>query len=51
MILNGKWGPYITYKKENFKVPGKVDPKSMSYEDCIRVIKETAKTKKSHKKK
>jgi DNA topoisomerase-1 len=51
MILNGRWGPYISYKKENFKVPGKVDPKSMSYEDCIRVIKETAKTKKSHKKK
>jgi DNA topoisomerase-1 len=46
MILNGRWGPYLTYKKENYKVPKKVDPKSLSYEDCKRIIDEAAKTKK-----
>jgi DNA topoisomerase-1 len=49
LILNGRWGPYITYKKENYRVPGKVDPKSLSYEDCKKIIKEAA-NKKSQKK-
>jgi DNA topoisomerase-1 len=49
MILNGRWGPYITYKKENFKVPGKADPSDLSYEDCLRIIKEAEKRKKSSK--
>ncbi len=48
LILNGRWGPYITYKKENYRVPRKVDPKSLSYEDCRRIIKEAA-NKKSQK--
>jgi DNA topoisomerase-1 len=49
MILNGRWGPYITYKKENFKVPGKTDPSDLSYEDCLKIIKEAEKKKKSSK--
>jgi DNA topoisomerase-1 len=49
LVLNGRWGPYITYKKENYRVPGKVDPKSLSYEDCKKIIKEAA-IKKSQKK-
>jgi DNA topoisomerase-1 len=49
LILNGRWGPYITCKKENYRIPGKVDPKSLSYEDCRKIIKEAA-NKKSQKK-
>ena len=49
IILKGRWGPYITFKKENFKVPKKADPNALSYEDCIRIIKEAEKRKKSRK--
>ena len=49
MILNGRWGPYITFKKENFKVPKKTDPTALSYEDCLRIIEEAEKRKKSSK--
>lgn len=49
MILNGRWGPYITYKKKNFKVPKKTDPNSLSYEDCVKIIKEAEERKKSPK--
>ncbi|UCH14301.1 MAG: type I DNA topoisomerase [Bacteroidales bacterium] len=50
MILNGRWGPYITYKKKNFRVPKKTDPNSLSYEDCIKIIKEVEERKKSPEK-
>ena len=48
-ILKGRWGPYITFKKENFKVPKKTDPITLSYEDCVKIIKEAEKRKKSSK--
>ncbi len=47
MILNGRWGPYISYRKENFKVPKTADPARLSYEDCLKIIKEAEKRKKS----
>jgi DNA topoisomerase-1 len=49
MILNGRWGPYITYRKENFKVPKKVDPGELTYEDCLRIIREAEKRKKTRR--
>jgi len=49
-VLNGRWGPYISYKKENFKIPRGSDPQKLSYADCLKIIKEVpSKTKKTKK--
>jgi DNA topoisomerase-1 len=46
-VLNGRWGPYIHYKKENFKIPRGMDPNKLSYDECMKVISEApAKSKK-----
>lgn len=51
-ILNGRFGPYISYNKTNYKIPKTTDPKTLSYEDCMKIIEETDKkgTKKGAKK-
>jgi DNA topoisomerase-1 len=41
-ILNGRWGPYIAFKKENYKIPPKREPSSLTYEECMRIIEESA---------
>jgi DNA topoisomerase-1 len=41
-ILNGRWGPYISYKKENFKIPKKQNPASLTLDDCMKIISESA---------
>jgi DNA topoisomerase-1 len=33
-VLNGRYGPYITDKKKNAKIPKDRDPKSVSLEEC-----------------
>ena len=41
-ILNGRYGPYIAYQKANFKIPKTVeDPKALTLEECMKIIKET----------
>jgi len=40
-IRTGRFGPYLKYKTDNYKLPKDVDPTSMSYEDCIKLIAET----------
>ncbi len=37
-ILNGRWGPYLSYKKKNYKIPKDTDPKKLSFEDCQKMI-------------
>ena len=37
-VLNGRWGPYISYKKGNFKIPKKVDAEKLTLEDCMKII-------------
>jgi DNA topoisomerase-1 len=37
-VLNGRWGPYISYQKKNYKIPKTKDPKSLSLEDCMKII-------------
>ncbi len=39
-ILNGRWGPYITYKKENFRIPKGTNAGELSYEDCRKLVSE-----------
>jgi DNA topoisomerase-1 len=49
-ILNGRWGPYISYKKENFRLAKDIeDPKALTYEECLKIIKEGPKKKTAKK--
>ncbi|RLD33319.1 MAG: DNA topoisomerase I, partial [Bacteroidetes bacterium] len=50
-ILNGRWGPYISYQKKNYKIPKSKDPASLSLEECMKLISEGSKNKKTRKKK
>ncbi|MBN2787023.1 MAG: type I DNA topoisomerase [Paludibacteraceae bacterium] len=50
-LLNGRFGPYISYKKKNYKIPKKQDPALLTYEDCIKLIEEEDKSDKPKKKK
>jgi len=33
-ILNGRWGPYIEFGKQNVKIPKGKEPKDLTYEEC-----------------
>lgn len=37
-ILNGRWGPYIVLKKENFRIPKGTRVELLSYEECLKLI-------------
>jgi DNA topoisomerase-1 len=49
-VQNGKYGPYITHKRKNYRVPKSVDPKTLTFEQCMEII-EKGQNKKSTKKK
>lgn len=51
-VLNGKYGAYISFNRENYKIPKSLDPRTLSLEDCRKIINEGQPTKsKSIKKK
>ena len=37
-VLNGRFGPYIVYKKTNYKIPKGTEPTTLSYEDCLVIV-------------
>ncbi|MFZ4707336.1 MAG: type I DNA topoisomerase [Bacteroidales bacterium] len=41
LVLRGRFGPYITMDKNNYKIPKGADPESLTLEDCTRIIKES----------
>lgn len=45
-ILEGRWGPYISYKKDNYKIKKGTDINQLTLEDCKKII-ETEGTKSS----
>jgi DNA topoisomerase I len=49
-ILNGRWGPYISYKKSNYKIPKGKKAEELVYEECIGIIASADKTPKRRKK-
>ena len=49
-ILNGRYGPYIAYKKKNYKIPKGTEPKELSYDACMQIIKESDEKISSEKK-
>ena len=40
-ILNGRWGPYISYKNENYKIPKTQDPTVLTINDCMKIVGES----------
>ncbi|MGQ8337226.1 type I DNA topoisomerase [Sunxiuqinia sp. A32] len=49
-ILNGRWGPYISFKKKNYKIPKGTEAEKMELADCMKIIEEGPKPKKGRKK-
>lgn len=45
-ILNGRWGPYISYEKKNYRIPKTQDPAKLNLEDCLAIIEKGKKSKK-----
>ena len=39
-VLRGRYGPYISIGKKNFKIPKDRDPETLSLEDCIEISKD-----------
>ena len=39
-VLNGRFGPYITYKKNNYKIPKGTEPSSLTYEACLAIMED-----------
>ncbi|MEN9443997.1 MAG: hypothetical protein RIS47_887 [Bacteroidota bacterium] len=39
-ILNGRWGPYIKYKKGNYKIAKNTDPLTLTYDLCKQIVEE-----------
>ena len=37
-ILNGRWGPYISYQKKNYKIPKKINAEELTLEECRKII-------------
>lgn len=51
-VLNGKYGPYISYAGKNYKIPTGVEPSDLTVESCMKVIdlqKNKAETRKKKK--
>ncbi len=41
-VLNGRYGPYISYKKQNYKIPRKLDAASLTLDECRAIIADEA---------
>ncbi len=39
-VLNGRFGPYIAYKKSNYKIPKSMDPSTLTYEQCLAIVED-----------
>jgi DNA topoisomerase I len=48
-VLNGRYGPYITLDKNNFRIPKEVDPHKLTKEECLVIIEKGGTKKKSSK--
>ena len=38
-ILNGRYGPYISYKGSNYKIPKDIVPQDLSLDACREIIR------------
>jgi DNA topoisomerase-1 len=47
MVLNGRYGPYLTRDKQNYRLPKGTDSEKLTKEECIKIIENNSKSKKS----
>jgi len=47
-ILNGRWGPYINYKGNNFRIRKSIDASALTLEDAMKIVNSDEKTKTSN---
>jgi DNA topoisomerase I len=50
-VLNGRWGPYISFNKKNYKIPKGTEAEKLSLDDCKKIIEEGPAPKKGKRKK
>jgi DNA topoisomerase-1 len=54
-VLNGRFGPYISFEKQNYKIPKGNDPTKLTLDECVAIIEAApksangSKTSKAHK--
>ena len=41
-VLNGRFGAYISYKKQNYKIPKKMNAETLTLEDCRAIVADEA---------
>ncbi|MFZ0281655.1 MAG: type I DNA topoisomerase [Bacteroidales bacterium] len=46
-LLNGRYGPYLVMDKKNYRLPKGTDADKLTKEDCLRIIENSEKPKKS----
>jgi DNA topoisomerase I len=46
-VLNGRYGPYITKEKKNYRIPKGAEASKLTKEDCVRIIEEIEKKQKN----
>lgn len=49
-VLNGRYGSYISYKKQNYRIPKETDARLLTLEDCRTIIANTQPSKSKKKK-
>ena len=47
LLLNGKYGPYLVRDKQNYRLPKGTEVEKLTKEECIKIIENRDKTKKS----
>lgn len=50
-VLKGRFGPYMTLGKENYKLPKTEDPEALTLERCLEIIENSEPTNKGKRKK
>lgn len=50
-LLNGRWGAYLSYKKNNYKLPKGTNAEELTLDDCRKIIDDGGTPKKTTRKK
>ena len=48
-LLNGRWGPYIAYKKKNYRLPKGTKTEELTFKQCLEIVKGSSKSEKTKK--
>lgn len=37
-VMSGRYGAYINYQKENFKIPKDIEVETLTYQECLKIV-------------